>query len=388
MTTLDDIRGMTPDIYGYAYFQTSGFSPKLAPVVDEVVRWFSFHSQGPAIPEIAARMQELADVARAGVADVLNADSEEIMLGENATIGINVVANGIDWKSGDNLILSSHEHPGNRLVWYNIARLHDVELRFVEMTDDQDRMREQLTRLIDNRTRIVSISHVSRRTGVRVAARDLVRIAHERDVPLLYDGAQSVGAIPVDVRAIECDFYVFSGHKYLMASQGTGGMYIRKDRIDWLRPVWIGSRSQKDFDLQGNMELLDNARRFEFGTRNLPDQIGLGKALEIWKSVGWENVFDAIRRYTDRMKQRLEEIPRLVLETPLPYDRSSGIVTFRLPGHESGAVLQSLQENEKILGSSLEFDSEGIRLSTHVFNTEEHLERLVSGLQRILRTGR
>ena len=384
---ISDIRRLTPATENYAYFQTSGFSPKPEPVIDEVVRLIRYVSQGPAVPEIAEKMNAIFEATRSKVAQSLNAHADEIVLGENATIGINIIANGINWQPGDNVILSTHEHPGNRIPWYNFIKRYGVELRFLPISDDEDQMIEELPRLIDSRTKLLSISHVSRRTGLRLPAKEITEIAHAQDVPVLWDGAQSYGAIPVDVQAIGCDFYAFSGHKYIMAPQGTGGCYIRRDRIEWVKPSWIGSHSQKDFDLVGGLTLLDEAKRFEFGTRNLADQGGFAKALDLWQEIGWENVFAAIETYTDKLKAALQQTPGVVLETPLPYARSSGIVTLSLPGFTSSGIYQSLLEHERILVSPLEKDTAMIRVSTHVFNTEEEIERLVSGLRRIQQRG-
>ena len=127
MTSISDIRDMLPDMGGYAYFQTSGFSPKPIPVIDEIIHWLRFQSRGPALPFVGDKIQKVFEKTRSRVAGALNASPEEIVLGENATVGINIVANGIEWKEGDNVILSSHEHPGNRLTWYNIADRHHVK---------------------------------------------------------------------------------------------------------------------------------------------------------------------------------------------------------------------------------------------------------------------
>lgn len=384
---LSDIRRLTPVTNDYAYFQTSGFSPKLEPVLDEVDQWMRFQNRGPALPDVYATVIGHFEEARGKVAQALGADADEIVLGENATVGINIVANGIDWQPGDNVILTNHEHPGNRIPWYNFIQRYGVQLRFVNVVHDEEQMLHELEQMIDARTRLISVSHVSRRTGQRFPVKAMAEIAHQRDVPILLDGAQSFGAIPVDVHALDCDFYAFSGHKYIMAPQGTGGLYVRRDRIEWLKPSWIGSHSQKDMDLDGHMTLLDEAKRFEFGTRNLADQIGFGKALDIWMEIGWSNVYAAIAAYTDRMKAALLTVPTLILETPLSYEQSSGIVTFNLPGLGAAELSASLLAHEKILASTLEANSGSLRISTHVFNNDEEIDRLVTGLQRIQKSG-
>ena len=382
-----DIRRLTPATENYAYFQTSGFSPKPEPVIDEVVRLTRFYSQGPALPGVYNKLQEVLEATRAKVAQSLNATADEIVLGENATIGINIVANGIAWQPGDNLILTTHEHPGNRIPWYNLIKRYGVQLRFLHVYEDDERMLDELEKLIDSRTRLLSLSHVSRRTGVRFPAQAITALAQWHGIPVLWDGAQSYGAIPVDVKALGCDFYTFSGHKYIMAPQGTGGCYIRRDRIEWVKPSWIGSHSQKDFDLVGGLTLLDEAKRFEFGTRNLADQGGFGKALDLWQEIGWGNVFAAIAAYTDRMKAALIAIPGVILETPLPYAKSAGIVTISVPGFTSAGLYASLLDHERILVSPLEHDTSMIRISTHVFNTDEEIDRLVNGIRRIQNSG-
>ena len=382
-----DIRRLTPATENYAYFQTSGFSPKPEPVIDEVVRLTRFYSQGPALPGVYSKLQEVLEATRAKVAQSLNATADEIVLGENATIGINIVANGIAWQPGDNLVLTTHEHPGNRIPWYNLIKRYGVQLRFLNVREDDEQMLDELAGLIDSRTRLLSLSHVSRRTGVRFPAQAITALAQRHGIPVLWDGAQSYGAIPVDVKALDCDFYTFSGHKYIMAPQGTGGCYIRRDRIEWVKPSWIGSHSQKDFDLVGGLTLLDEAKRFEFGTRNLADQGGFGKALDLWQEIGWGNVFGAIAAYTDRMKAALIAIPGVILETPLPYAKSAGIVTISVPGFTSAGLYASLLDHERILVSPLEHDTSMIRISTHVFNTDEEIDRLVNGIRRIQNSG-
>ena len=380
---LSDVRRLTPAVQNIAYFCTSGFSPKPEPVVEEVARWVKFQNQGPALPHVAAKMNEKFEETRAKVATAFNADSSEIVLGENTTVGINVVANGLDWEAGDNIILSNEEHPGNLIPWYNIAHRHGVELRFVHVTEDYSQFLEEFGSLLDTRTRVISISHISRYTGLRFPVRGIIDLAHGRDIPVLLDGAQAFGSIPVDVRDLDCDFYAFSGHKYIMAPQGTGGLYVRKDRVDWLKPSWIGSHSEREFDMEGNYELWDEAKRFEFGTRNLSDQAGLTKALEMWESIGWDQIFNYIREYSDRLKAALQAVPGVLIDTPREFEKSSGIVTFQIPGQKAATISSGLLEVEKILVSPVDYTSERIRVSTHVFNSDEEIERLVAGLNRI-----
>jgi len=387
MLTLSDIRRLTPATDNVAYFQTGGFAPKPTPVIDEVIKWLHFQNQGPALSWVASQVNEVFEATRGKVAQAINAHSDEIMLNENTTVGINVVANGIDWQPGDNVILSSHEHPGNRVPWYNLVKRYGIELRYVTVDNDPEVMLEQFAQMMDGRTRLVAVSHVSRRTGVRFPAKEIVAMAQQQEIPVLLDGAQSFGSIPIDVQELGCDFYTFSGHKYIMAPQGTGGFYVRRDRIEWLKPSWIGSHSEKEMDDEGGMTLHPEAKRFEFGTRNLADQAGFGKALDMWTEIGWANVFAAIADYTDQVKAALLAIPGVEVETPLPYEQSGGIVTFRIADFAAAPFCASLYEHERLLVAPAVSTPESIRVSTHVFNTAEEYGRLVEGIKRVQRSG-
>jgi len=369
---------------GCAYFQTGGFSPKPQPVIEEVIKYLKLQSQGPAIDWIHEQMMEMYEDVRAKVAQALNADSDEIMLTENTTIGLNIIASGIDWQPGDNVILSTHEHPGNRIPWYSLVKRYGIELRFLTVQNNEQALLTEFESLLDNRTQIVSLSHVSRRTGLRLPAKRIVELAHKHNVPVLLDGAQSFGAIPVDVRDLNCDFYAFSGHKYILGPQATGGFYVRKDRLEWIKPSWIGSHSQQEMDMLGHLVLHNTAKRFEFGTRNLADQAGFGKALDLLQAIGWENVHATLETYTGKMKSALQSIPNLVLETPLLFDQSSGNIAFHIPGLLANEIYQALWMQHHVLVSTLEGNDHSIRISTHIFNNAKDCDQLVEGLRDVV----
>ncbi len=386
---IGELRPLLPGIDAYAYFQTSGFSPKPQPVIDEVIHWLRFQAQGPALPHIHTPIAAAVETTRERLARAIGADTAEVTLAENATVGINIVANGIDWQPGDAVILSNHEHPGNRVVWYQIARQSGVRLIFLDIDGDDDALlMQQFVHLLDRHTRLVSLSHVSRRSGRRLPVQAIVAAAQQHGVPVLLDGAQAFGAIPVDVRAIGCEFYVLSGHKYILGPQATGGLYVRRDRLDWLRPSWLGSRSQQSMDLQGAMVLHDTARRFEFGTRNMADLAGLGRALAMWEAIGWEAVYAALAACTGAMRDALAAIPGLVIETPAAAIQRAGIVTFQIPGIPGRAIYERLLTDFRILVSPFEAATPSVRVSVHVFNTAAEQERLVAAVRGMSEGGR
>jgi len=378
------IRDVIPGVDEVAYFQTSGLSLKLEPVLEAVERWTRFQARGPARPAVNEAVLHEVEATRDKVADALGAAADEIALVENATVGINIVAHGIDWHPGDRVLLTADEHPGNRIPWYNIAGRYGVELDCLDVAGDDDAdLLRRFEAMLTPATRLIAVSHVSRRTGRRLPGAAMTELAHRHDIPVLLDGAQAFGAIPIDVRALNCDFYVFSGHKYILGPEGTGGFYVRRDRLEWLKPSWVGSHSQSWMDDAGHMTLHDAARRFEFGTRNLADQIGFGAALDVWEQVGWDQLFAGIAARTDRLKAMLADVPGLALKTPRSYEQSSGIVTAQLPGVDARALCSRLLEADRILIATIEGEPGSIRISVHVFNTDAEAERLVAALARI-----
>ena len=185
---LSNVRRLTPITHEYAYLQSSGLSPKMEPVIDETNRWAQFQNAGGAAPGIHEEMLEGFGATQEKFALSMNADADEIVLGENTTIGTNIVANGINWQADDNVILSDKEHPGNRITWYSLVHRYGIELRFLRVVHDEEQMLEKFEQMLVGRSRVVSISHVCRRTGQRLQTRTLIDIAHDRGIPVLQGG--------------------------------------------------------------------------------------------------------------------------------------------------------------------------------------------------------
>ena len=354
--------------------------------------------RGMGRPEVSEQLYfsgSQMELARAAVAAALGADADEIMLNEAAGVGINVVANGIDWAPGDAVIITDHEHPSNLVPWWALAQRRGIEVERVadELPGSADDPRPNpdaailagLERVLASRgprARLLSFSHVSRRTGARLPAREMTALAHKHGCRVLIDGAQAFGAIPVDVKALGCDYYTVNGHKYCMGPTGTGAVYIAHDKLDTVLPSWVGCHGEvpgTEEALDG-FELLPSARRFEFGSRNISDHAGWRAALEVWHGVGWPRVFDAIAELTGYVKARLQTIEGLTVSTPAAYEASSTIVAFAIEGLAGEEIVRRCQERGVLIAAS---EGRAARLSAHVYNTAAEVDRLVGVLAEL-----
>ena len=384
MIDVEAVRARIPALSGSSYLNMS-YGPKPTPVVDEVVRLARLtEMEGTLNPDVQAELWKRYDDAKGGVARLLAADPSEIALTRHVTEGINIVATGMDWRPGDEVIISDEEHPGGSLPWMNLARRRGVVVRKVRLSYDLDSLLEDLDSLIGPRTRIVSISHVSTRSGFLLPAAEVTEFAHSRGVPIVLDGAHAVGLVPVDVKEIGCDYYSGCGHKWLMAPQGTGFLYVNEDRLDELQITWLGAATATRFDLENlDFEAKTDADKFEYGTRDLTVYGGLAVAVDMAQEVGIDEIAARSGDLAARMKRGLADLPGVELMTPMDALRSTGIVALSL-GPMAGRVAASwLWDEHRIIVTGA---GDWMRISTPYFALEEEIDRTVELLASLART--
>ena len=218
------------------------------------------------------------EIGRTRGAELLGCESEEIALIPNTTFGINVISNGIPWRSGDNLVVPDNEFPSNLLPWRLLAR-RGVEVRIVPTAEhiEIDRVLE----LVDSRTRLVTVSWVHYASGYRVDLAELCHRVHERGAKLFVDAIQGLGAFPLSVRQIPIDFLAADGHKWMLGPEGAGILFIRKCHLDWLEPIMMGwgSVQQAHQFSSDQVELKNQASRYEGGSANMVGLLGFSASL-------------------------------------------------------------------------------------------------------------
>ena len=315
------------------------------------------------------------ETTRSRSARLINASSEQIAFVKNTTEGLCFAANGIDWRSGDNVVLNDLEFPSNVYPWLNLAR-SGVETRMVESVDGRLTV-DSIADRIDARTRAVSISHVEFGNGFRNDLATIGALCRESGVVFVVDAIQSLGQTPVNVEEMSIDLLTADGHKWLLSPEGIGVFYCAPHLTEQLRIYEAGWNSVVD---AGNYDAYDptpapTARRFECGSHNTLGIHAMGASLELLLEVGVEAVQGRLRLLTDRLVDGLRDAGYRVL-SPRGESEWSGIVTFDSPVHETEALHRTLRSHQ-IIGARR---GGGIRISPHFYNTEEEVLRVVDAL--------
>ena len=330
--------------------------------------------------------------ARAAVAAFLNAEApEEIVFTSGATDAINLVARAFAdgvLKPGDRVLTTEMEHHSNLVPWQQACRRVGAELLIAPMTDTGELDMEELLRLLDAGPRLLAVTWVSNVLGTVNPLLQIIRMAHAVDCPVLVDAAQAMRHGPVDVRALDCDFLCFSGHK-MMAPTGVGVLYGRREWLERLPPVSFGG-GMIDEVTPLDATWAELPFKFEAGTPNIAGIIGLGAALDYLQSVGWNAIYAAegdLLRYTEERLGALEGIR--ILGAPA---RRAGAVSFHMNGAHPYDVAKLLDQLGVAVRSGhhcaqpllARFGLTGaVRVTPAFYNTREEIGTLIAGLDRI-----
>ena len=380
---VDAMRAELPVTRWGAYFQTGGIGPTAQRVLRRVAELHEFQNGAPAGPEVATAMQAAEDACRPLVARAVNAHPDEVGLTHNTTEALNIALWSIDWRAGDELVLSNQEHPALQVPSNNLLHRLGVRFRLADARPGTDVVASVLAQ-VTPRTRLVAISHVVRRSGRVIPARPLADALHARGVRLLLDGAQAVGNVPVDFAALGCDYYALCGHKWLLGPKGCGAVLVRRDVLERTPVSWTGAHGTVRYDETGVLEWMPSARRFEFGTRAQAVFGGFAEALRWHEAMGWERLLARTAAQSAQALDRLVRSPVLRPVTPAADGERSALLVARLPeGRMTGAQVYAALADERMLVSPLD-DPRDLRLCLAAFNTMDEFERVVARIERLV----
>lgn len=318
------------------------------------------------------------EAARQRVARLLNAYDDEIALTDSTGEGLNIICYGLDWQAGDEIITTNHEHISMLAPLYQLRARYGVVVRMADLGPDAALPApEAVAARITDRTRLIAISHVTWTTGARLDINAIGAMGHAQGIPVLIDGAQSAGAIPIDVHALDVDFYALPGQKWLCGPDGTGALYARREALNRVTSTYVGYWSTADSHA-AEWKLLENARRFEAGGRQTA-AIAAQAATLGWleETVGHHWLLARIAQLHTFAARTLQTVPGLRLLTPRPGE--SGLLTFTLERGTPDEVVSYLREQYNIATRTIA-DRHAIRVSTGFYNTEEEIETLATAL--------
>ena len=361
------------------YFQTGGIGPSPETVIDHVQERLAFQNESPAEPRIATDMGRVEPDLRAQLGRAFGAGADEVALTHSTSEGISIVAWSLNWREGDEVVISNVEHPANVIPWYVLRDRFGIVIREIDLSAGTGLLDEVRAQLSD-RTRMVSVSHVSRNNGRTLRtgeSAELGALLRSHGARYHLDGAQGPGCVPTDFRALGCDCYSTCGHKWLLGPKGTGALFVRREALDDVRLSWAGSHSHRTMDYEGGYTLLPSAARYEFGTRALADFAGFARAVEWMEEVGLARVEERIQSLVDRAIETVARTDGLGVSSPRARPDRSGVFVLELPeGCDATALYDDLRESEGILASPVRRPRD-FRLSIHFFNTRDEIDAAV-----------
>jgi selenocysteine lyase/cysteine desulfurase len=374
------IRQQFPQTAECVYLNTGTVGLCPLPVVDallEQIRAFEVGGQigwGPADAEMNAARERLA--RRLGVRP------EELVFTRNATDGTNLVMTGIEWREGDEVLLSSEEHPSMELPWHYLQQQGKVRLRRFPVSIDPAQTLAAVEAAMSPRTRLVATSHVFCHSGNRAPAAELAALCRSSGALLHLDGAQAVGQFSLDLGAIGADFYAGNCHKWLLGPKGTGFLYLKPGGDASLRPCHVGAGSAAAFSPSEGLTLLESGQRFEYGTRDFARFAALGSLLDWWDDVGMASAERHMQQLSGHLKGRLRELPGVVLHTADGWENASGMTTFSVPGRTCSEIVSTLWERYRVMTRPVE-EWEAVRISSALYNTRSEVDCLIAALTEL-----
>jgi len=384
---VDRVRADTPGCFRVAHFNNAGAALQPTAVTKAMIDHLRLEGEIGGY-EAAAQAKMRLDACYSSIARLLNCQPEEIAIVENATRAWDMAFYGMPFKPGDRILTARAEYASNYIAFLQVARRTGAVIEAIPNDLSGQLDVEALRSAIDDRVKLIAVTHVPTNGGLINPAAEIGKIARQAGIPFLLDACQSAGQMPLDVEALGCDMLSATGRKFLRGPRGTGFLYVRKSWIDRLEPPFLDLHSAQWTGLD-TYEIRPDARRFENWECNVAGKLGLGVAVEYALAIGLESIRDRCRKLADQLRRQLSDVAGVTVHD-LGVDRAA-IVSFSQQGTEARRLVDRLtvqQINVSVTdrGSTfLDMQERGlediIRASPHYYNTEEEIERLVAAVR-------
>lgn len=326
------------------------------------------------------RWAKLEKQLRQQLKQLINAPStDDIALVKNTSEALSFVAQGINWQTGDEIVTSNQEFPSNRIPWEALSE-RGVSLQQVALEGDDPE--QALIDAMGANTRLLTISSVQYASGLRMDLQRLGAACKARGVLFCVDAIQSLGALPFDVQAIDCDFAMADGHKWLLGPEGLGVFYCRASKradLQLTQHGWHMVEAMGNYDLQ-QWQPASSARRFEAGSPNTLAQHALSASLELLLDIGMHDVAALLQQRVSYLITRLQQLAEVRLLSPQDQERRAGIITFAIDGVDHARLHKDLMQAGVICAQR----GGGIRWSPHFYTADATLDRAIELLQQMV----
>ncbi|NJN61058.1 MAG: aminotransferase class V-fold PLP-dependent enzyme [Coleofasciculaceae cyanobacterium RL_1_1] len=383
---LSTFRAQFPALANKIYFNYGGQGPLSDRAFEAIVSTErQIQTDGPFNGKINAALSANSGVTRSAIADLLGVPETTISLTEDVTVGCNIALWGLAWQAGDQIVLTDCEHPGVMAAVAEIARRFDLTVTIapiLNILNDGDPVAAIVDRLTP-RTRLVIVSHLLWNTGSVLPLAEINRACHQfptetgQTIRVLVDAAQSVGTLPLDLDAIDVDFYAFTGHKWLCGAAGVGGLYVSEAARQDLAPTFIGWRSIETDAVGNPTDWKPNGRRYEVATSAYPLYAGLREAIAVHDEWGTATErYAAICDRAFRLWSGLHAIDGVDCWSMSP--PRSGLVSFTHVGGQHQTLVNQLEARGLMLRTILHPDC--VRACVHYFTTEDEIDQLLTAI--------
>ncbi|MBE10491.1 MAG: aminotransferase [Rhodospirillaceae bacterium] len=383
------IRADTPGVEKVAHFNNAGASLMPTPVLDVQIEHLKLEASIGGY-EAAAAAAVRCEAVYASVSKLIHADVDEVALVENATVAWDMAFYSLPFDKGDRILTSEAEYAANYIAYLHVAKRTGVVVESIPCANSGEVDTKALEDMIDDRVKLISITHIPTNGGLVNPASEIGRIAKTNNITYLLDACQSVGQLPIDVDELGCDILSATGRKYLRGPRGTGFLYVRKDLLATLEPPMIDLFAAK-WVAPDQYELRPDARRFENWENNYTARLGLGAAIDYALNLGIDLTWQRILELSSSLRQKLSVIDGIKLRDI--GSLQGGIVTFTLEGIDATAIKELVgsqainvsvsNPSSTLLDATRRNLPPVVRASVHYYNDEVEVVRLVDAVRAI-----
>ena len=343
----------------------------------------SYSEMGPDSPESEIFIKELWDKTRSAVSKLVKCQSEEIVITQSVTDGINIVANGMNFPENSNMIIrgGEHEHHANYFPWLRLGKKLDI--KNLPIDENGGFAHSELKDLIDGKTRLVALSHGLYNSGLILPVKEIGEILQKEDIPYFLDTAQTVGCIgDFDFADTKCDFMSFNASKWLCGPMGTGVFYCNKKSSELLEPLSVGGESA-DANKDGKLEYKEMPEKFQAGFRNYVGLAGMESSITYLQNLGLDNIRKHIIKLSNLFIDEIGKMPESTIYVPKDESVRTSIVSFDIGKNNPETIVSELAKKGIIIAKREIMDKPILRISPHVFNTEDEILKVIEELKKL-----